>query len=307
MNPLIAIVGPTATGKTRLAVYLAQRFSGEIINADSRQIYRCMDIITAKPGKAETSAIKHHLIDIVEPDEDFSLATYQKMAINCIEDVHKRGKIPFLVGGSGLYIWSVLEGWQIPEVEPDPDFRQKLYFMAEQEGTKVLYDDLMQKDPQAAEKILPDNLRRIVRALEIFHATGKQASQMSVKIAPLYPIFITGLTAPRDELYRMIDLRVDEMVQKGMVEEVKCLMDKGYNLQLSSMSGIGYRQIALYLEGKLTLTEALQKIKYETHRFVRKQYAWFHLDDPRIHWFDICSDYQWEVSELVHEFLVKNT
>ncbi len=303
MKPLIAIVGPTATGKSQLAVTLAAGFSGEIVNADSRQIYRYMNIVTAKPTQFERVKIQHHLIDIVDPDQDFSLATYQKIAYDSIDSIHNRGKVPFLVGGSGLYIWAVLEGWQIPEVEPDAAFRKRLYALAEEKGTQVLYEELQKKDPQAASKILPANLRRVVRALEICNAFSPKAAPTGKKNPPPYEVLIIGLTAPRADLYRLIDLRVDDMLQKGMVEEVKYLMDKGYGLHLSSMSGIGYRQIALYLNGKMDLQEALQKIKNETHRFARKQYAWFHLDDERINWFDICSDYYEDTCGIVNNFL----
>ncbi len=306
MKPLLAIVGPTATGKTRLAIELAGIIDGEIINADSRQIYRSMDIITAKPLEIERNQVRHHLVDIVDPDQAFSLAEYRRLAFDAIADIHCRGKVPILAGGSGLYVWAILEGWEVPEVEPDEAFRQKLYRIAEQNGTSLLYQDLKRKDPQAAEAILPSNLRRIVRALEVHHATGKPFSQQGRKRPPCLAQLIVGLTAPREELYKLIDARVDRMVEKGMVEEVKCLMEKGYGLDLPSMSGIGYRQMVYYLRGKMEFYEALHKIKNETHRFARKQYAWFRLDDARIHWFDVCSDFEERVKGLAGDFIAGN-
>ena len=303
MECLVAVIGPTAVGKSKLALRLAQDFDGEIINADSRQIYRYMDIGTAKPSHAERALIQHHLVDIINPDESFSLAIYQKLAFEAIGDIQQRCKLPLLVGGSGLYAWSILEGWKIPQVPPDAEFRHSLEARAKEEGSYILYQELAKADPVAATRIMPNNVRRIIRALEICQATGEPASRLWQKQAPPFPVLIIGLTAQRDDLYHMIDFRAEEMIKQGLVDEVKDLMAKGYTLDLPSMSGIGYRQIGAFLQEKVDMTTAIQQIKYRTHRFARHQYAWFHLDDARIHWFDTHDDIEKEVTTLVSAFL----
>lgn len=284
---MIVIVGPTAVGKSELALHLAQYFSVEIISADSRQVYRHMDIGTNKSTLAERASVPHHIIDVVDPDEDFSLAMYHRLALEALNTIQKKNKLPLLVGGSGLYVWSLVEGWRIPEAPPDQKLRRLLEARAEQEGGQSLYQELQDIDPSAAEKISPSNIRRIIRALEIHHATGQLPSQLQRKEAPSFPTVIVGLTQERNELYRRIDGRVDEMIERGLVEEVAQLLKKGYSPSLPSMSGIGYRQLGQFLAGKVTLPEAIDKIKYETHRLARHQYAWFRLSDDRIRWFDI--------------------
>jgi tRNA dimethylallyltransferase len=283
---VIAIVGPTAVGKSELALRLAQYFPIEIISADSRQVYRYMDIGTNKPSLAERKSVTHHLIDVVEPDQDFSLATYHQLTIEALKAIRQKGKLPLLVGGSGLYVWSLVEGWKIPQVPPDQKRRSQLETRAEQDGSRNLYRELQDIDPIAAAKINPSNVRRIIRALEIYHATGQRPSQLQRKEAPDFPILLIGLTRERSELYRRIDWRVDKMIRMGLVEEVEQLLEKGYSLSLPSMSGIGYKQICQFLQGEMTLPQATDKIKYETHRLARHQYAWFRLGDSRIHWFD---------------------
>jgi tRNA dimethylallyltransferase len=283
---VIAIVGPTAVGKSELALHLARYFSVEIIGADSRQVYRYMDIGTNKPSPAERASVPHHVIDVVEPDQDFSLAMYHQLAIEALKAIQQKGKLPLLVGGSGLYVWSLVEGWTIPPVPPDQKLRRQLEARAEQEGSQSLYQELQDIDPVAAAKINPSNTRRIIRALEIYHATGQHPSQLQRKKAPDFPILFIALTRERSELYRRIDWRVDKMIQMGLVEEVAQLLKKGYSPSLPSMSGIGYKQIGQFLRGEMTLPQAIDKIKYETHRLARHQYAWFRLSDNRIHWFD---------------------
>ncbi len=301
MNHLVAIVGPTAIGKSKLAIKLAQNFNGEIVGADSRQVYRYMDIGTAKPTEEELALVPHHLISIINPDEDFSLAQYQKLAYQKIEDIKERDKLPLLVGGSGLYVWSVLEGWVIPQVPPDPEFRRSLEREASQGGKDKLYEELLRVDPVAAQKIGPHNIRRIIRALEVKKSTGLPISQLQSKKPPPFSTLIIGLTTERVGLYRRIDLRVDEMIRRGLVEEVERLLEMGYDLSLPSMSTIGYREIGLYLKGEMPFSLAIQKIKYETHRFARHQYAWFRLQDRRIKWFDV--EYLDELK--LHEILAK--
>jgi tRNA dimethylallyltransferase len=303
MKCLVAVVGPTAIGKSQLALHLAQAFDGEIVNADSRQVYRYMDIGTAKPSRAEMSLIRHHLIDIINPDESFSLAVYQKLALEAIEDIQQRHKFPLLVGGGGLYVWSLIEGWKIPPVAPNAKLRHTLEVRAREEGSYALYQELQKLDQVAAIKIMPTNLRRIIRALEICQTTGHPASKLWQKQPLPYPVLIIGLTMQREDLYRRIDSRVDEMIKHGLIDEVKGLIAKGYSLDLPSMSGIGYKQIGMFLHRELDLSIATQQIKHETHRFARHQYAWFHLDDARIHWFDEYNNIQKEAAGLVSTFL----
>jgi tRNA dimethylallyltransferase len=296
MKKIIAIVGPTGVGKTRLAIQLAQKFNGEIINADSRQIYRFMDIGTAKPTKEEQTLIPHHLIDIINPDDDFSLATYQQLADKTINDIQHRGKLPFLVGGTGQYVWAVLEGWVVPKVPPDMEFRRTLEQKAKGNADE-LYQELLSLDPVAAEKIDPRNVRRVIRALEV--SRQKPFSQSKGKVPPPFESSIIGLTMERKELYRLVDARIDEMIRHGFVHEVKKLIGMGYSLTLPAMSSIGYREIGQYFQGKMTLEEAIYKIKTGTHRFIRHQYAWFRLKDERIRWFDLSSTSEGEIERVV--------
>ena len=289
MNHLVAIVGPTGVGKSRLALRLAQAFDGEIVSADSRQAYRYVDIGTAKPSQDELSLVSHHLIDIVNPDEDFSLAQYQQLAYRAIGDIQRRHKLVLLVGGSGLYVWSVLEGWGIPQVAPDSEFRHSLEEKVARVGKDELYEELARVDPIAAQGIDPRNVRRTIRALEVHRRAEIPFSQLRRKTAPPFSSLMIGLTTDRAELYRRIDLRVDEMIERGLVGEIKRLMSRGYDFNLPAMSGIGYEQIGMFLRGELTLAAAIQQIKFETHRLVRHQYSWFRLKDDRIKWFDIRS------------------
>ena len=284
---MIAIVGPTAVGKSNLALDLARYFPLEIISADSRQVYRYMDVGTNKPSVAERAAIPHHIIDVVEPDGDFSLAMYHRLAIEALQVIQQKDKLPLLVGGSGLYVWSLVEGWKIPQVPPEQKLRRQLEARAEQESSQSLYRELQDIDPSAAAKINPGNIRRIIRALEIYYATGQPPSQLQRKEAPAFSALTIGLTQERGELYGKIDRRVDKMIQTGLVEEVEQLLEKGYSRSLPSMSGIGYKQICQSLRGEMTLAEAIDKMKYETHRLARHQYAWFRLSDRRIHWLDM--------------------
>jgi len=302
MNRLVAIVGPTAAGKSRLALYLAQTFDGEIVSADSRQVYRHMDTGTAKPGPEELSLVPHHLINIVNPDENFSLAQYQELAYRAISDIQERNKLALLVGGSGLYVCSVVEGWGIPQVPPDPELRQSLEEAAKADKDE-LYQQLIKVDPLAGQRIDPRNVRRVIRALEVHTSSQSPFSQLQHKKAPPFNILIVGLTTDRAELYRRIDVRVDEMMEQGLVNEVKKLVNMGYDFDLPAMSGIGYKQIAMFLRDELTLPAAIQQIKFETHRFVRHQYNWFQLNDDRIHWFDILNEPDSKITELVAKFI----
>lgn len=301
MNSPVAIVGPTAIGKSSLALDLGQTFHGEIINADSRQVYRYMDIGTAKPTMEERALVPHHLIDVVCPDQNFNLALYQSKAREAMENIQSRGKLALLVGGSGLYVWSLLEGWRIPPVPPDPILRRELEAIARSEGTRRLYQELEQLDPAAAQRIDPRNARRVIRALEVCRQ-GLPFSQLQGK-EPLVNSLVIGLTTDRADLYQRIDARVDSMMEKGLLMEVEGLIAKGYGLDLPSMSGLGYKHIGMFLQGKTDLPRAIQQIKFDTHRFARHQYSWFRPQDKRIHWFDAREEIKQAINRLVRSFV----
>jgi tRNA dimethylallyltransferase len=302
MNNLIAIVGPTGVGKSRLAIKLAQNFNGEIVSADSRQVYRYMDIGTAKPSRQELALIPHHFIDIIYPNESFSLAQYQELATNAINSIARRQKIPFLVGGSGQYVRVVLEGWGIPRVPPNPGLRRNLEERVAGGGVDEIYRQLEQTDPAAADRVDRYNPRRVIRALEVARGSDALNGRYQAERAQPFRSLVIGLTRDRDELYRRIDARVDNMIEQGLVEEVKKLMNMGYGLNLPAMSGIGYRQIGMYLEGGMTLETAIQQIKFESHRFVRQQYNWFSPKDDRIRWFDMGGRAGEEIAALVAKY-----
>lgn len=285
-NKILVIVGPTAVGKTSLAVKVAQSIPSEAISADSRQIYRGMDIGTAKPSPEEQAALRHHLIDIVEPDQVLSLAEYIQMAKQSIINISDRGLLPILVGGTGQYIRAFLEGWTVPQVPPDTALRAELYTEAAQKGEEALHQRLAAVDPEAASRIDQRNVRRVVRALEVFLTLGKPISTLQVKDPPNYTPLYIGLTMPRSLLYQRVDERIDCMLTQGLVAEVQHLVDQEYGYDLPSMSGLGYQQIGAYLRGEVSLEEAVILIKRHTRRFVRHQYNWFRLSDPLIHWYN---------------------
>ena len=305
-NRLVAIIGPTAGGKTGLALGLARRFDGEIVNADSRQIYRGMDIGTAKPTPEERREIPHHLFDIVAPDEPFSLVQYLELVTQALREIWDRGRLPFLVGGTGQYVWAVVEGWQVPSVPPQPALRAELERRAEQEGSPALYRELQALDPAAAARIHPNNTRRIVRALEVVAVTGRPFSAQQQKGPPPFASLVLGLDVLRAVLYCRIDARVEEMVRAGLVDEVRQLLSAGYGPDLPSMSGIGYREIAAYLLGRPTLDEAKEQIKTATHRLARMQGAWFRRGDPRIHWLPDGPEAAFQASALIQAFLSRD-
>jgi tRNA dimethylallyltransferase len=284
---VIAIVGPTAVGKSDLALRLARSFPAEILSADSRQVYRYMDIGTNKPSPAERALVPHHIIDVVDPDGDFNLATYHQLAFDALNVIQRKGRLPLLVGGTGLYVWSLIEGWKIPQVPPDRRMRLQLEARAQQRDSHTLHQELQSIDANAAAKIDPRNIRRVVRALEIYHATGRPPSEVQRKERPRFSVVTIGLTQERSQLYRRIDERVDDMIKRGLVEEVQELLRKGYGPSLPSMSGIGYKQITQFIRGQMTLPEAVDRMKSETHRLARHQYAWFRPNDNRIRWFDV--------------------
>ena len=283
--PLIIILGPTAVGKTELSLRLAEKMEGEIISADSRLFYRGMDIGTAKPSIEDRKRVIHHLIDIANPDDDFSLALFQFKAKNAIKAIHRKGKIPFLVGGTGQYIKAVIEEWQPPAQPPNFNLRNILEKWAVEIGVFGIHDKLKIIDPIAAESIQPQNIRRTVRALEVIFQTGKRFSSQKVKGNCPYKIFQIGLIRTRMELYKRIDDRIDQMISEGFIEEVKGLLIKGYSPHLPSMSAIGYKQVAAYINGEITIDEAVILMRRLTRQFVRRQANWFKLSNPDIHWY----------------------
>jgi tRNA dimethylallyltransferase len=284
---LLVVVGPTAVGKTALAVRLGEALGGEVVSADSRQVYRGMDIGAAKPTAGERARVPHHLIDFRDPDEPLSLAEYQALAYRAIDDLLARGRLPMLVGGSGQYVRAVVEGWGIPAVPPDETLRAQLYAEAETAGAEALHARLHALDPIAAGRIDPRNVRRVVRALEVCLVAGRPISELQRKIPPPYRVVQIGFTRPRPALYCRVDDRVDAMIAAGLVDEVRRLAEAGYGWRLPAMSGLGYRQMGAYLRGETSLEEAVQSIKRETRRFIRQQYNWFRPSDPRIRWFDL--------------------
>ena len=284
---LLVILGPTAVGKTDLAIEIAQAVEGEIISADSRQIYRLMDIGTAKPTPEQQAAVPHHLLDVVNPDENLSLAQYQHLAYAAIDAAHGRGHLPMLVGGTGQYITAVVEGWTIPEVPPNERLRAELEAFAAQQGASALHERLRQLDSAAADHIDYRNVRRVVRALEVCLESGQPISELQRKHPPPYRMMTYGITLDRDALYERADRRVDEMIAEGFLDEVRCLLDAGYNRRLPSMSGLGYVQLAAHLLDSLPLDEAVADTKHATHDFIRRQYTWFRGHDSGILWHNI--------------------
>jgi tRNA dimethylallyltransferase len=284
--PLILLIGPTAAGKTELAIQLAERLNGEIVSADSRLFYRGMDIGTAKPTLAEQARVPHHLIDVADPDENWSLAVFQRKATETIADIHRRGKLPFLVGGTGQYVRAVTEGWTPPEVKPDERLRDELERMKEERGEDWLHARLHQLDPTAADKIDPRNVRRTIRALEVILTTGRPFSQQQGQSDSPYDLLTIGLKRPRTELYQRIDERIEAMFAAGFVDEVKRLLDQGYSSTLPTMSAIGYRECIQVVKGQMSVEQAKVEMRRATRVFVRRQANWFKEADPSIHWFE---------------------
>jgi len=274
---LIVILGPTASGKSELAVKLAKKFKGEIVSADSRQVYKGMDIGTAKPTKKERKEILHYLIDIKNPNQIYTVWQYKKEAIKAINKIIKKGKSPFLVGGTGLYLKSVIENLEIPRVKPDWKLRKSLELKIKTRGLKSLYDELIKIDPEAAYIMDSQNPRRIIRALEVAIKTKKPFSQQRKKGKPLYDVLEIGLSLPEEKLKEKIEKRTNKMMKTGLVKEVKNLI-KIYDKNLPTFDAIGYREIIDYLNKKVSLAEAIKKIEKNTWHFAKRQMTWFKKD-----------------------------
>jgi len=284
---VVLVVGPTAVGKTGFAIDLAKKTGGEIISADSRYLYRGMNVGTAKPTPGELNTVPHYMIDVADPDEVWSLAKYQNETLRLIKEILDRGKSPIIVGGTGQYIRALSEGWRVPEMVPNTALRNVLSDWGEQIGASDLHRKLAILDTSAADFIDASNIRRTIRALEVIFTTGKRFSELRAKDGPAYDYWIIGLIMPRKELFARADKRVDEMFRAGLVAEVKGLLDRGYNPMLPSMAAIGYKEVVLYLEGKISLNEARQLIIKNTHQYIRRQANWFKPTDPRIHWYQM--------------------
>ncbi|HUF53192.1 MAG TPA: tRNA (adenosine(37)-N6)-dimethylallyltransferase MiaA [Dehalococcoidia bacterium] len=280
---VLAIVGATASGKTGLAVELAKSIGGlEAINADSRQVYRYMDIGTAKPTSGEREALPHWLVDVVYPDQQFNLGRWLELAKEGLETIWGRGLIPVIVGGTGQYVWALLEGWRVPQVPSQEELRREM----ESRPPDDLLSELLHIDPASEEYIQPSNVRRVIRALEVYHATGKPFTYWRTKDAPDFDAMVVGLHLTRDALYKRIDQRVDMMMRAGFLGEVRGLVERGYGCDLPAMSAMGYRELCEHLHGELTLEEAVERTKTGTHRLARHQNAWFKASDRRIHWLE---------------------
>jgi tRNA dimethylallyltransferase len=279
-------VGPTATGKTALALALAERLPIEVVSADSRMVYRWMDIGTAKPSPAELARVPHHLVDVADPDETYTLALFQAQALAAIQRIQRRGRLPVMAGGTGLYFRAVCDGLQIPAVPPDAAFRAELEARAASEGWQSLAADLERADPTSAARIEPRNVRRVIRALEVHRATGVPFSTWQQRVPVPFDTVFFGLDAPREVLYERINRRVESQVAAGLVEEVRALLERGYDSSwCPSMTGFGYRELAQHLRGELDLATAVEDYKKATRHYARRQVTWFR-PDPRIQWLD---------------------
>lgn len=278
--PLIVIVGPTAVGKTRLSLLLAEQFNGEIVNADSRSFYRDMNIGTAKVSPEERAHVPHHLIDILDPNDSVSLALFQDMANASIGEIASRGKVPFLVGGTPQYVNAVVEGWQIPRVEPDPHLRLRLEREAAEHGFERLFERLRAVDPESAIRTGP-NLRRIVRALEVYEKTGRPMSEQQSKGPAPYRALELEIWRPREELHQRIDERVDAQIAGGLFNEIRALLAQGRSPESPAFSSIGYRQAMPHIRGEATAEEAAERIRLDTRRLVRHQETWWRKN-PRL-------------------------
>lgn len=277
-KPLIVIGGPTASGKTDLAIKIAKKINGEIISADSMQVYKYMDIGTAKPTKSQMQSVKHYLIDEIFPNEEFNVAIFKTKAKNYIETIYKNDKIPILAGGTGFYIQAVVNDNDFDDKQADNLYRDKLYKEAKQKGNQYLHDKLKQVDSVSAEKIHYNNIKRVIRALEFYEQTKIPISVHNniekQKTSP-YKLKYILLDLDRESLYNKINLRVDKMIEDGLVDEVKWLLDNGYNENLVSMQGLGYKELVPFIKNKISIEDATEEIKKRTRHFAKRQFTWF--------------------------------
>jgi len=289
LNIVIVILGPTASGKTKLSIELAKDIDGEIVSADSMQIYKYMDIGTAKPTEEEKQGIKHHLIDEITPDEEFSVARFQQLAVKYIDDIINRGKIPIVCGGTGLYIDSLIYNIEFGDTICDWEFRERLRKEALEKGNEYLHNKLKEIDPEAAEKIHMNNVKRVIRAIEVYTYTHKTISMLqkeSRNNPSKYKFYVFGLSMGREKLYERINQRVDRMIEKGLVQEVKKLMEMGYDKSTIAMQGIGYKEILSYLRGEISFDEAVYLLKRNTRRYAKRQFTWFNRMKD-VHWINL--------------------
>lgn len=301
---LLIIAGPTAVGKTDTAIILANKLNGEIISADSMQIYRHMDIGTAKPTLEERKGIPHHLIDVVNPDENFSVAEFQKMAKCIIDDLALKGKLPIIAGGTGLYINSLIYDMDFTQSVSNWQLREQLQKEANEMGNEFVYNKLKDIDINAANRIHPNNLKKVIRAIEVYYETGDKIGDFSkdINLNDEYEFFLVGLIRDREELYNRINMRVDIMIEQGLIEEVKKLLNLGYSKELVSFKGLGYKEIIRYLEEEYDLDEAINILKRDTRRYAKRQLTWFRRYSD-INWYNISN---YSSSEKLAEDIIKD-
>ena len=302
---LVILTGPTAVGKTSASIAIAKALDGEIVSADSMQIYKYMDIGTAKATLEEMEGIPHHLTDFLEPDSDFSAAIYSEMAKSIISDINSRGKLPIVVGGTGLYINSLVYDLEFGKIDPQPDYRAELEDIVREHGGEQLLLMLSEVDPVSASKLGSRDIKRIMRALEVFKVTGEPLSNQGGsfrKETESYDLSMYCLNMDRKKLYDRIDLRVDQMMDSGLITEVKSLIERGYHKDLQAMQGIGYKELCQYLDGECTLQEAVDRIKQGSRNYAKRQLTWFRRDN-RIKWVDV-DDYE-DKADL-HSFLIRD-
>lgn len=309
MKPkVIIILGPTAIGKTKLSIDLAIKLNTQIVSADSMQIYKYMNIGTAKPTEEEMSGIKHYMIDEINPTVEFSVAQYKELAQRYLDEIILKGKTPIVVGGTGLYINSLIYNIQFSESISDPDYRTQLLELAASRGNEYIHSLLAEIDPESAQRLHSNDVKRIIRALEVYRVTGKTMTyhySISRLNPSKYDFILMGLSIDREVLYERINKRVDIMLKQGLIDEVKTLLEKGYSKKLTSMQGIGYKEIIEYLEGNCSLNDAVEIIKRESRRYAKRQFTWFRRIEE-IKWFDV-TDLNYEKNfKNVYEYIAQN-
>lgn len=305
-NKIIVIVGPTAVGKTYVSIELAKKLGTEIISADSMQIYKGMDVGTAKIKTEEMQGIKHHMIDMINPDDNYSVSDFKTEAEKNIDDMLSRGKTPVIVGGSGLYVNSLIYDLDFSNAKSNEKLRDYYTYYHQEHGEDALYEKLKKIDPESADKIHKNNVKRVIRALEVYDLTGKKFSETNTDIrkkSSKYDFILIGLSMDRKILYERINQRVDKMIEDGLVEEVKSLLEKGFEKNLISMQAIGYKEIIEFLEGNITFEEAVNILKQNTRHFAKRQFTWF-LKDENVKWFNIEDVNKIDTSlEQIYEYL----